>query len=115
MPTKPAIFPVRADRLTFALRYGHARTPLALLLPDSDWPGMWCIAWPDGRLSDLVNLTRAKDAAELISERGPPVHDSKLFHWEASNSPRGGAPVRQMRRPLPQSLPPAGVSVGVVS
>jgi hypothetical protein len=99
-----------AERLAFALRYGHARTPLALVLPDLDWPGTWRIAWLDGRLSDIVNLARAKDAAEAFSERGPPAR-SRLFHWHTSNSPRGAAPVRQMRRPLPQSLPPAGVGV----
>ena len=27
---------------------------------------MWRIRYPDGRLSDMVNLTRAKDAASLI-------------------------------------------------
>jgi hypothetical protein len=119
MPTKPATSPIHAERSTFALRYGHARTPLALVLPDHDWPDTWRIAWPDGRLSDLVNLSRAKDAAEAFSERGPPARDRRLFHWHASNSPRGAAPVRQMRRPLPQNLPPAGIGAaaagGVVS
>jgi hypothetical protein len=63
MPTKPATSPIRAERLgtkgqlsldpllTFALRYGHARTPLVLVVPDPDWPDTWRIAWPDGRLS----------------------------------------------------------------
>jgi hypothetical protein len=83
--------PIRA----FALRYGHTRTPLALVAPDFDWPDMWRIAWPDGRLSDLVNLPRAKDAAEAISERGPPARNRRLFHWHTSKTPRGAAPVRQ--------------------
>jgi len=117
MLTKPATFP--AERLTFALRCGHAHTPLVLVVPDLDWPGMWRIAWPDGQLSDLVNLSRAKDAAEAISERGPPIRDRRRFNWHRLDSPSGGAPVRQMRRPLPQSLPPAGVGAvaigGVVS
>src|SRR5215813_1773680 len=86
--------PVRTGA-AFALRYGHTHTPLALVVPDADWPGMWRIAWPDGRLSDLVNLPRAKDAAEAISERGPPARNRRLFHWEASNSPRGAVPARQ--------------------
>jgi hypothetical protein len=107
MLTKPAASTIHAECPTFALRYGHARTPVALVLPDLDWPGMWRIAWPDGRLSDIVNLARAKDAAEAFSERGPPARNRRLFHWHTSNSPSGGAPVRQMRRPLPQSLPAA--------
>ena len=105
MLTKPAAFPIRVECPTFALRYGHARTPLALVLPDLDWPGTWRIAWPDGRLSDLVNLTRAKDAAEAISERGPPIRDRRRFNWHRLDSPSGGAPVRQTRRSLLQSLP----------
>ena len=90
----PPPTPIRAE-ITFALRYGHAHTPLALVVPDLDWPGMWQIAWPDGRFSDLVNLPRAKDAAEAISERGPPAHNRRLFHWHTSKTPRGAAPVRQ--------------------
>jgi hypothetical protein len=32
--------------------------------PDSRWPGiMYRVRWPDGRLSDMTNRTRANDAA----------------------------------------------------
>lgn len=31
--------------------------------PDSKWPGMWRVRLPDGRNTDMVNRTRAKDAA----------------------------------------------------
>lgn len=30
---------------------------------DGTYPDMWRIRWPDGSLSDMVNRTRAKDAA----------------------------------------------------
>jgi hypothetical protein len=30
---------------------------------DEKYPTMWRIRWPDGRLSDMVNLTRVRDAA----------------------------------------------------
>jgi hypothetical protein len=80
----------------FALHYGRARTPLAQVVPDTDWPGMWRIILLDGRLSDLVNLARAKDAAAAIVERGPPARDRLLLHWKtkASNSPSGGSYAR---------------------
>src|SRR5262249_19117175 len=95
----PPLMPVRAelsgDRWCWVLRYGHTRTPLALVIPDFDWPDMWRIAWPDGRLSDPVNLPRAKDAAEAISERGPPARSRRLFHWHTSKTPRAAAPMRQ--------------------
>jgi hypothetical protein len=32
------------------------------IVPDLKWPGMYRIKRPDGSLSDMVNLTRARDA-----------------------------------------------------
>jgi hypothetical protein len=32
------------------------------IVPDAKWPDMYRLRDPDGRLSDMVNLTRAKDA-----------------------------------------------------
>ena len=36
---------------------------LASIEPDRAWPGMWRVRLPDGHLTDMVNLSRAKDAA----------------------------------------------------
>jgi hypothetical protein len=66
-------------KAAYALHYGSAQRPIATVVPDSQWPGMWRIAWSDGRLSDMVNLSRAKDAAESIRATG---RDSSLFHWK---------------------------------
>jgi hypothetical protein len=38
------------------------------LMPDATRPGMWRVRWPDGRLSDITNLTRAKDAINCFME-----------------------------------------------
>jgi hypothetical protein len=38
------------------------------VVPDAARPGMWCVRWPDGRLSDMTNLTRAKDAVACFME-----------------------------------------------
>jgi hypothetical protein len=38
------------------------------VVPDSAHPGMWRVRWPDGRLSDMTNLTRAKDAVACFME-----------------------------------------------
>jgi hypothetical protein len=35
------------------------------VVPDPDWPMMYRVRKPDGRLTDMVNLTRARDAARL--------------------------------------------------
>lgn len=32
------------------------------IVADPKWPGMYRVRYPNGRLSDMVNLTRAKDA-----------------------------------------------------
>src|SRR5689334_11213315 len=37
------------------------------VVPDDRWPGMWRVRRHDGRLTDMVNLTRAKDAAMCIA------------------------------------------------
>ena len=38
------------------------------VVPDAAHPGMWRVRWPDRRLSDITNLTRAKDAVACLME-----------------------------------------------
>ena len=38
------------------------------MVPDSVHRGMWRVRWPDGHLSDITNLTRAKDAVACFME-----------------------------------------------
>jgi hypothetical protein len=33
------------------------------VIPDKTYADMWRVCWPDGKLSDMVNLSRANDAA----------------------------------------------------
>jgi hypothetical protein len=46
--------------LKYEIFHGSARTPLITVVPDILHPDMWRV-WADGQLSDLANLTRAKD------------------------------------------------------
>ena len=69
-----------------ALHYGKSRKPLAWVKPDDRYPTMWRIHWPDGSVSDMVNLTRARDAAAAIAERGPPARNRRRFHWVQERS-----------------------------
>ena len=69
-----------------ALHYGTSKTPLAWVIPDAKYPSMWRIKWPDGHLSDMVNLSRAKDAAVAIAERGPPARYRRMFNWKQDYS-----------------------------
>jgi hypothetical protein len=39
---------------------GHV---LAAIEPDWEWPGIWRVRMPDGQVTDMLNLSRAKDAA----------------------------------------------------
>jgi hypothetical protein len=41
----------------------------ATIEPDTNWPGMWRVRF-GGMLSDMANLSRAKDAAISIVLRG---------------------------------------------
>ena len=38
------------------------------VVPDAAHRGMWRVRWPDGRLSDMTNLARAKDAVACFME-----------------------------------------------
>ena len=43
------------------------KTLPAGIVPDAEWPGMYRVVRPDGSLSVIVNLTRAKDAVRQIT------------------------------------------------
>jgi hypothetical protein len=75
------------------LHYGKSKKPLASVRPDERRPTMWRVHWPDGRVSDMVNLSQALDAAVAIAERGPPPRNRRRFHWEwdASKTAAEGA------------------------
>ena len=97
--------PSTAPNLRQELRYGSARTPLVRVVPDAVYPNMWRMVWPGGRVSDLVNISRIKDAAAAICERGPPARDPRCFHWESDHSnSRSGARGRVLK-PGPVSDP----------
>ena len=74
--------PAEAQAVVIRLHHGRERGPLIELVPDAQWPGLWRLRTPDGQLSDMVNLTRAKDAATAIAERGPPRQNAGLFRWK---------------------------------
>ena len=39
------------------------------VIPDPEWPKMFRVRLPDGSCTDMVNLTRARDAAQLLFEQ----------------------------------------------
>src|SRR5262249_30134948 len=59
---------VRADRaVTQDRAAGLFRTHDGEVVADVKWPGMYRIKWRDGRVSDMVNYTRAVDALRRAS------------------------------------------------
>jgi hypothetical protein len=85
-------------RPEYSLHYGAQKRPLALVKPDERWGerGMFRIHWPDGEVSDMVNLSRARDAARLIVQRRhPECSQPTLFKWTVRRSRAEGSAMRQ--------------------
>jgi len=60
--------------------------------PDEKYPNMYRIHWPDRPPSDMVNLTRAKDAAMMwVSRQHSKTLGALDLKWKASKTPPGGA------------------------
>jgi hypothetical protein len=53
----------------WALHCAGRRSAVLHVVPDATYPGMWRIRHPDGQLSDMANLIRAKDAAAAVAMR----------------------------------------------
>jgi hypothetical protein len=70
------------------LLYGTNRAPLATIVPDGTYRTLSRIRWPDGSLSNKVNVARAKDAAIALCERGPPARNRASLHWRLKPSRR---------------------------
>ena len=48
------------------------------MVPDQHWPDMWRIAFPNGRFSNMLNITRAKDALLRLLKKRLPAADIEL-------------------------------------
>lgn len=56
---------------------------------DDKYPSMWRVHTPNGRISDMVNLTRAKDAAMAACHLGG--DDVPRWEWDPRQSPNVAA------------------------
>jgi hypothetical protein len=72
---------IQAKSATFRGAKNDPRRPGAIT-PDERYPKMYRVRLPDGSLSDMVNRTRARDAASII--------------LDASLEPHGSSPMRQV-------------------
>jgi hypothetical protein len=72
---------------TLELHIGRRQTDVSVR-PDPAHPGMWRIHQGD-RVSDMVNLARAKDAAMcwLAQSRGRGLGSEEVAHWHRRETP----------------------------
>ena len=77
----------RSDGQRLWLFHRTSHCPLIGVEPDSKYPKMFRVRYRDGALSDMVNLTRAKDAAIAIALRS--------LNSGAQESPLAAAYVRK--------------------
>jgi hypothetical protein len=87
--------------VALGLHIGNSATGVALR-PDARWPGMWRVHARDGRVSDKVNLTRAKDAA-VAWARPRGLGGDEVVHWHHRETAAAASQVRS-----------SGVAAGVV-
>jgi hypothetical protein len=58
------------------------RRPLQMMfgsytvIPDGDWLGMYRVRRPDGSLTDMLNLSRARDAARHFADQAQPLAEA---------------------------------------
>jgi hypothetical protein len=88
----------REDDRGLSLHLRQAKSPLLWVVADATYPGMWRIRLPDDRLSDMVNLERAKDAALSVAlgalnpktgyrESRPEAPPARSSGWSAVQPP----------------------------
>jgi len=86
--------------------YCNRRQTQVAVVRDVKYPQMWRVGWPDGTLSDMVNIARAKDAAFDYAEG---VEARKNRHKSPlkllANFSWSGAPVCFPARRVPQAPP----------
>jgi hypothetical protein len=74
------------------LYVGNRLTGIAVI-PDEGWPGMWRVRTPDERVSDMVNMARAKDGgmAALARANGRGLRPGEVARWRTGGG-RNAAP-----------------------
>jgi hypothetical protein len=70
---------------------------LAAIEPDQTWPSMWRVRLPEGFLTDMVNLSRAKDAA--VAHALATLNRRQEAAWAARRRKLPSGSVNMPRRP----------------
>ena len=75
-----------------SLHIGGKGNSVLAIEPDARWPGMWRVQLSDGSLSDMVNLTRARDAAMSIARRLLQIEETASGARRTAMEPSAGLP-----------------------
>jgi hypothetical protein len=62
----------RSVRFLSGATFDKSAAPYVGIVSDAKWPGMYRLKRADGSLSDMVNLTRAREALASFAERERP-------------------------------------------
>jgi hypothetical protein len=85
------------------LMHGKRRMPIEVL-PDDQWPGMYRANY-QGKISDMVNLTRAKDAAvAMVAASLNALQKARPFSPTCRGGKANVSPAAPGRTPRPVSL-----------
>jgi hypothetical protein len=88
------------------LMHGKRRMPIEVL-PDNKWPGMYRVHY-QGNVSDMVNLTRAKDAAvAMVAASLNALQKARSFPPARRGGEAKVSPAASTRTPRPVS--PGGI------
>ena len=60
------------------------------ITPDTKYPSMWRVRYPDGSLSDIVNLTRARDGARCLALAVLNTRETRLAASPIAQNAQGG-------------------------
>jgi hypothetical protein len=87
---------------------------LATVKPDPEWPNLWRVHMPDGHVTDMVNLSRAKDAASTLAlavlNRPEMERRNNIARGGQERGEELGATLLQAR-PVESAMRPAGASL----
>ena len=60
------------------------------ITPDAKYPSMWRVRYPDGSLSDIVNLTRARDGALCLALAVLNIRETRVAGSPIAQNAQGG-------------------------
>jgi hypothetical protein len=68
--------------------YDGAHSTGLTVRPDPDWPAMWRVHYPNGTVSDMVNISRATDAGAVWLRNNTSHHRTSFARWVCALAPR---------------------------